>query len=423
MDARQQPGAEPKCAGNRWLYCFYLDTTRTDAFLRTFGAMKADLGILDYTGLRALFRRFAFDAHSVRATRDAQTAGTARSRLRLFAPPGFLLRTPGPIRISLGAIQCLALSLFTALAVLVRPPDHACFYNGHPLFLPVFLACLIRRVRVVTDLGDILYLLDHPDGLAKRYEKWWLRHTSGTIICVSDRFRAWLVSQLGLPPEKICVLSAAVPESFPRLFSKEKNRVHRIRLRERLALPEEAIVLAYAGGSWLRRVPGRGLVDVQGTRELVEGFRKLVARDPRVHLVCIGFPEWARGVGEAAADPATGHFHHLGPYQSGDELHATVLGGADYLCLPSANTELYQYYDRFKTWEYLATGNPILADDIPLNRELIGPAGVFFNLSVGVPADLPNPPKIEVQRARTWHDCLEEIHSALGSTTSRVQSE
>jgi glycosyltransferase involved in cell wall biosynthesis len=101
----------------------------------------------------------------------------------------------------------------------------------------------------------------------------------------------------------------------------------------------------------------------KGLAELVAGWRLVRLRYPEAHLCLAGegpmYQELARQIAE---QNQTDHVHLLGPFDSVDEL----LAAADLFVLPS-----YEEGMSLALLEAMAGGVPIVATDIPGNRELV----------------------------------------------------
>ncbi len=362
-------------------YFFYLHNYRSDAFLKTLVTASPDLLVFDFSLLRTVFRKGSV---LVRKHYEQQCATlSARNpdcRLRYIVVPAILIgRSPLLHRLSLiVSIGVAAIyAVVGGIQILFRRCQRVIFYNGHPLFLPALITTRLRKIRILTDLGDILYLLENRNpitlGLEMRFLRW-----SETIICVTRAFRNHLVNHHDLPPDRIQVLSAAIPEKFPEAFSETANHRHRANLRIRIKTPSDALVLGYAGDRWFRSVAGRGRIDVQGVDFLCRMVVHLNQTGTETHLVLVGVDGQHSDLNGIVSGPFERHFHFLGRYRQLDPLHCEALGGVDALCLPSVGSRIYHLYDRFKMYEYMAAGKRIIAADLPINREILPPETLYY---------------------------------------------
>lgn len=361
-----------------WYFC-YLENYRSDAFVTALASRARKLVICDFSGLRKVFRGGRPDAEQRRA-RLREQAGSNAERLRLMICPALYLGSSGIARylsLTLSFTVAMLYGCLAGLRLFALVPRAVVFYNGHPLYLPAMAACELRGVDIYTDLGDVLYLLDNPSPSTRRIELAFL-NASNRIICVSEPFAGYLSSHYGYHRETLSVLPAALPDPFPERFSEEANREAARKLRERIGAEENDLVLTYAGARWFRKVGLLQNVDVQGVEPLCRAVRDSNTPDRAVHLVLLGVNAEDRDLQPYQNETWRRRFHFFGRYQPLDESHFGGLAGADYLCLPSVNANIYRYYDRFKTYEYLAAGRRVLAADILINRLVLGEAGIYF---------------------------------------------
>lgn len=360
----------------RLAYCFYLNTYRTDAFLETLSREADELLVLDVSPLRAVFRHQKLNRGEYLQRQRARLPSSTIYRLGPIIQcfPG---KVGHGINFFLTLLATICFSLLLPWFLWRHRSERLLCYNGHVLFLPALLWVKLLQVPLYTDFGDLLYLVDNPNPLTRAVEIAFLR-SSRRVISVSRQFKEYLQSRYHYPAEQISILSAAVPETFPTFFDKEENRKRRETLRQQLKAGDDDLVLVYSGGIWNKHIPGRGKVDVQGVYSLCEAFEILNNEGTCTRLILLGF---------SSDDPQFDRFRkgrwrerliEYGQYRQGDERHLLCLGGADFLCLPSIRCETYHLYDRFKTYEYLAAGKRIIAADTPINRQILGDSGVYY---------------------------------------------
>lgn len=360
-------------------YCFYLNTYRTDAYLRSLGASVDTLQVMDFSPLRMFYRGKTTDIRNYRQ-KQLKQYGNYGAQLTYRAYGGTSRITPGcfnKVRFVWATLCCTFVSLITALQILFSKINHVVFYNGHALFTPIWLACRIKGCTYSTDLGDILYLIDNPNQFTRRLEIAFLKH-SRHIIPVSQPFKEHLIKDYQLPAERISILSAAIPLAFITAFDAPRNQARREDLRQRIgAAPNERIIV-YSGGIWKKDLPGIGIVDVQGVDSLCQAFEALNHKGKTTWLVLLGYSVDASELDRYRNGKWQAKFVELGAYTPGDSLQLEALGGADLLGLPSYPCDTYRLYDRFKTIEYLAAGKPVLAADTAINHHILREAGLYF---------------------------------------------
>ncbi len=360
-------------------YCYYLASYRTDAYLQNLCRDAAQVTVLDFSPLRSLFRGKAIDG-AYHTSEQIRKYGSLGAKLNYHTLPT-ISHFPGGwgqrMNLALSAVLALLFSPLMSIKLLFSKFDHVVFYNGHLLFLCLLLSSWIKKIPYTTDLGDVLYLIDNPNPLTRRVELAFLKH-SRSIVCVSKPFKEHLINQYRIPPDRISILSAAIPENFILQFSEESNRSRQAQLRAQIGADDQATVLVYSGGIWKKRLPGIGIKDVQGVESLCEAFEQMNETGHDTWLVLLGYSKEAKELDRFRNGRWRQRLVELGTYAPGGPEHLAALGGADYLCLPSFPCDTYRLYDRFKTIEYLAAGKRILAADTAINHYLLGDAGCYY---------------------------------------------
>ncbi|HLM06927.1 MAG TPA: glycosyltransferase family 1 protein [Blastococcus sp.] len=208
-------------------------------------------------------------------------------------------------------------------------------------------------------------------------------------------------------------------------------------VQEHLGVPADRVHVTPLGvdGAWAtaapptpdwrsrHALPSEYLLAV-GTREPRKNLAALVAAhraagpDRVLPLVLVGPPGWG-------ADVTAGAGVHLLPYLPADELRALVAGAAA-LVFPSR-------YEGFglPALEALAAGTPVLANDIPVLREVLGDCGHYVDAAdpdALVDALLRTSSATDDEDARlrrrdraagfTWERCAQATVEAYRSVTS-----
>jgi glycosyltransferase involved in cell wall biosynthesis len=177
-----------------------------------------------------------------------------------------------------------------------------------------------------------------------------LSRTAG-VICISEGVKRALQQQAGIPEAKFFVAPDGVDlETYAHLPDKRTCReLLGIRADQRIVL-YTGHLYDWKGASVLAEAASFLSSDIQlwfvgGTEEDVKEFRKRHGRWPNV--IC------------------TGHLDH--------EQMARYQRAADIVVLPnSARFPLSKYYTSpLKLFEYMASGTPILASDLPSLREIL----------------------------------------------------
>jgi glycosyltransferase involved in cell wall biosynthesis len=183
----------------------------------------------------------------------------------------------------------------------------------------------------------------------------WINLSSDFIITSSGPAVDLLVSQ-GVPRERVRALLDGVDTS---VFSPQPQA----EIRERLGLPARVPVVSYLGL----------LNSYQGVDLLLEAAALLKGQGARVHYLIMGFPDEAyrvkaESMGLADSVTFTGRVaYHEAPLY----LCAGDVAVSPKVSLTEANGKLFNY---------IACGLPTVAFDTPVNREILGEAGLYAKL-------------------------------------------
>ncbi len=365
----------------RLAYLYYLETYRSDAFLEALASHPDTkrLHVYDFTLLRKVFRHGDIDR---RAQRDKHLNRLSKhvNKIRYNVCPAISVGRTGmaaKVSLALSVILALLWGAFIPFRLLACKINRLLFYNGHPLYLLTMLYARTRKLPWHTDLGDVLYLVDNRSRITQRLELTFL-HGSQSIICVSKPFKNFLVDKFNLDAASVRVVSASIPKTFPVAFDEPRNIRRAAELRRELSASEGELILGYAGYRWFRYVKDKGVIDVQGVDGLCRAVEWLNDNGVPTRLVIIGAPPRDPGLLPFLEGRHGGKFHVPGRYKPLDERHCRVLGGVDFLCIPSAGSMIYQLYDRFKMYEYMAAGKIIVAADVSINHDVFGEHAIFF---------------------------------------------
>lgn len=171
----------------------------------------------------------------------------------------------------------------------------------------------------------------------------------------------------GFPEDKILVAQNGVDLSF---FDDGRSKAE---LRRELGLPEAADIIAYVGAY-------KTMGMQKGVDQLVRGFRRILEGNRRAHLLVVGLaegdrPELERIREEAGIPESRATFVRHVPQR----LVAAYMRSADALLMNYPRTDHYSYYmSPMKMFEYMASGVPIVASDLPAIREVLDPAAAII---------------------------------------------
>ncbi len=195
-----------------------------------------------------------------------------------------------------------------------------------------------------------------PDVISSRYRSAWQRAKG--LVVISNGLKSALLKQ-GIVESKILVARDAVDiEQFSIALSQ-------IECRRKLELPQDKKIVLYSGHlySWkgvynvlavAKLLPEVLFIFVGGTTEDLLSFRQRAKTEGTTNVLIFG-------------------------YKKHEEI-PPFLKAADVLLLPnSAMEKISEYYTSpLKLFEYMASGVPIVASDIPSIREVLSEKNAFF---------------------------------------------
>ncbi len=187
------------------------------------------------------------------------------------------------------------------------------------------------------------------------------------VVSLTEGFRTWL-DRVGLKP---LARTATIPDAYDaeRWYPRD-----RVAARAACGLPEGAFVVTYAGLTWAYR----------GLDRLVRAFAALHRDEPNSVLALVGGRELERAeLAALAAELGIADAVRLPGQRPQDEVVAWV-AAADVLVVPGMINGLNA--SPLKMFEYAAMARPIVADDMPAVREILGDDGARYFASGDVAA-------------------------------------
>ena len=219
-----------------------------------------------------------------------------------------------------------------------------------------------RRIPLIADLQGSLTeeLADHRfitgHGMLRRLtaygERWLVRRPDRLVT--SSLHGAVLLARQGVGADRIVPLPDGVDVNVFRPCQPDAELTARLRLRGRR-------IIVFLGV----------LTEYQGVDLLLDAVPAVIRRQPDVHFLVMGYPnEWhyrrvaaARGLEQAVT------FTGRVPYEQAPRwINLGEVAVSPKRSLTEANGKLLNY---------MACGRPVVASDTPVNREVLGQAGVY----------------------------------------------
>ncbi|MGH2396783.1 MAG: glycosyltransferase [bacterium] len=262
---------------------------------------------------------------------------------------------------------------------------------------------LLGFMQAFAPMTNYMYETENLSSELKRY----VRHLNDTrgIVCYNSLLKTTL-TELGVEPKRILVAPSGVRlEGYDKAASPED-------LRRELGLPLDMRIVMYVGHfqSW------------KGVETLIHSARMLNGRIA-IYLVGGMEPDASR-IGRLVSSNRIQNVHLI-PFQPPGRV-PKFLQAADVLVLPNNSSSEYSanYTSPLKLFQYMASGRPIVASDLPSLRQILGPHNAFMvkpddpeALALGIAGVLRDETeaRLRAERARqraltlTWEDRARRI--------------
>ena len=273
--------------------------------------------------------------------------------------PGLRARPLGP---SYGRPVLDALLLGTTLRAALRFRPHIVHAHLHEGVAVGLLAARLVGSPLVADLQGSLHseLVEHrflrngglPSALVARAERWLVRRPEALLV--GSTAVAQLLADQDVAPARIVSLPDGVDLTRFRPMSPDPAQVDRLGLRDKRVVVFLGVLTPY-----------------QGVDTLLEAVSLVVASVPNVHFLIMGYPNEEHYRNVVSQRGLLPHVTFPGRIPYGDAAQWLNLGDV----AVSAKTSLTE--SNGKLLNYMACGLPVVATDTPVNRELLGEAGVY----------------------------------------------
>lgn len=260
--------------------------------------------------------------------------------------PNFLMSLPHGLYIKIQSF--LFISRLCLYLLFKKNKNDYVFYTRDEYLLPLLLKF---SKKIFWEAHSLPSKTSH-------YLSYWCRCAS--IVAITTGLKNDLI-KLGLPEEKIIVAPDGVD------LNKFNITVNKIELRKKFNLPADKKIVMYAGH----------LYTWKGVQTLVE-TEKFLSDD--ILIVFVGGTEFDLNNFKIKNNELFTHkkilfLGHLAPREIPE-----ILTSADCLVLPNSAEEIRseKYTSPLKMFEYMASGKPVVASDLPSIREILNEKNATF---------------------------------------------
>ncbi|QQR60712.1 glycosyltransferase family 4 protein [Candidatus Uhrbacteria bacterium] len=244
----------------------------------------------------------------------------------------------------------------------------------------------LRRLKPDVVFSRELYVFGVPGIPGKRvweshalHHSWWatkIAKSLDTIVTLTKASKDRLVES-GVDAARIAVESDAVD---PKMFERKYDRSE---VRRELGIDADTYVCLYTGKFTTMNMS-------KGLDESIEAIDRLAKKGKKILLLAVGGTPQELERYSVKADTSVRLLGHQ-PQATLGKFYAA----ADLLLMPFPYTEHYAYYmSPLKLFEYLMSGVPMVATDLPSVREIVSEASAF----IAKPGDIDSL-ETEIQKA------------------------
>ncbi len=185
------------------------------------------------------------------------------------------------------------------------------------------------------------------------------------VITSTYNAAALLHREWDFPRDRLYTVTDSVNTTrFQPFDGSPEWEAERQRLRQELSIPQGRRIVAYIGL----------LAQYQGTGKLLEAARQVIAAQPDVHFLIMGYPDVASYQTLAQSLGIANHVTLPGRILYKD-LHSYLALGDIAVAPKMSETE-----GAGKITNYMAMGLPVVTFDTPVSREMLGNIGVYARL-------------------------------------------
>jgi len=233
---------------------------------------------------------------------------------------------------------------------------------NHPALttaLPSLIVAKLLRIPCVIDYSDLIAIYDTNDYLRSALEVTLCKHATKLIVLT----RCWakvLNKCWKIPLAKIEIIPNSVDTEIV-------EKLKKIKIEQKSSSP----TIVYLGNMVYRKLK-QGMVDIQDVNTLFRAIPIITKHFPDAKFIFAGFRPNPR-VKEFFKKIGLSHnVIFMGTYKYGSEKHMQLLATADILWFSAIKCIAMDFFDRFKLYEYMAAGKPIVAPDTLSTKEVLG---------------------------------------------------
>ena len=249
-------------------------------------------------------------------------------------------------------------------------------YNPHiATAFPAFIASRLLGVPWILDYADLVAMYDTYNYPYAALEVTLAKKADGLIV-LTNSWKSVLQRYWGIPNYKIVRIPNGIDLD---IFNEEKMKnLDCEYFKAKLGINEEKII-GYLGSTAYRKTRW-GYVDLQNVTSLIKAIPYIIQKNSNIKFLFAGFNLDEKIAHLIKLLNIEEYIKMTGPYRYGSLEHLCYLKISNIFWLSAAKSFSMEFFDRFKIYEYMICGKPIIAPCTISMKEILGISYPFYKI-------------------------------------------